>query len=99
MFLLSCFLVFLLGLHDAISISDKQPLHFELRRRGSRFVHHEPANLTALNRFLDHIEERYTRTYRKAEDNRLVRQWLPKQEEDVMLNEAGLDGSWYVRSW
>lgn len=57
-------------------------------------MHHEPANLTALNEFLDHAEKRYTRTYRKAKDNRLVRQWLPEQEEDVMLNEAGLDGSW-----
>lgn len=57
-------------------------------------MHHEPANLTALNEFLHHIEKRYTRTYRKADDNRLVRQWLPEQEEDVMLNEAGLVGSW-----
>jgi hypothetical protein len=78
----------------ALSLSNNPALHFQLQRRGFRFPCHEPANLTKLHKLLSEQEKRYMRTHRKANGNRLVREWRPEHEDDMMLDEVGAVGSW-----
>ncbi len=50
-------------------------IHLPLFRRGGRFSHHEPANLTHLTQILNDVETKYARSQRAVEGNQLVRRW------------------------
>jgi hypothetical protein len=73
-------------------------IHLPLHRRGGRFSHHEPANLTYISQILDEVEAKYARSYRTVEGNCLIRRWRESQTKDEndpeMIDVAGREGRW-----
>ena len=73
-------------------------IHLPLFRRGGRFSHHEPANLTHLAQILHNVEAKYARSYRAVEGNRLVRRWREHEVRDEndpeVIDVAGREGQW-----
>lgn len=74
-------------------------LHLPIHRRGGRFTHNRPCNITWLGELVAATEHRYSLTYRDVEQNRLVRKWQSKADavdDEHLLQSAQGDGSWYV---
>jgi hypothetical protein len=72
-------------------------LNLRLEKRHGRLATNQPANLTRLSELLKATEDRYARTYRVPQDNRLVRQWTAGSEEvedEHLFEDIGQSGAW-----
>jgi hypothetical protein len=97
---MACFGILLCLVHISIVFADfnSPGIHLPIFRRGGRFSHHAPANLTYLSQVLADIEARYARSYRAVEGNQLVRKWRKNEELDEndpqLVAVAGQRGRW-----
>jgi hypothetical protein len=72
-------------------------LNIRLEKRHGRLATNQPANLTRLLELLEATENRYARTRRVPQDNRLVRQWKATSEEvedEHLFDNIGESGAW-----
>lgn len=96
----ACVILAVVGGTAASRGSDGPPkiARFSLGRRGGQLATQENVDLDAIAELITQTEERYHRTRREVQGNKLALRWRSSQsgtaDDDVLLSEPGRPGRW-----